>query len=373
MRYSRQTSIRDVGPQGQEKLTRARVLVVGVGGLGSPVAMYLASAGVGTLGLIDSDQVDLSNLQRQIIFENEDQGRNKAEVAAERLSLLNPEVQVSFWREALTSRNVIGIISGFDLVIDCTDSFAAKFLINDAAYLVGVPWVYAAVNQFDGQVAWFSSKSEDPCYRCLLPHSPKASIRSCSETGVLGPWVGVVGSLQAHLAVCGIISGFDPAHPLFQRSAELMLLDGKGRVSVETRKIPKNSSCSVCSKVQKDVVLVSEESDTVCDRVAKGLEVDPMELPSQNAMYVDVRSPEEFAKMRISGALNLPLEGLLASPTIELKNVETVFVYCTSGIRSMEAVLSLRERGIDARSVRGGLSGVLKDFPSVLNIENGEE
>ncbi len=369
MRYLRQKSLREVGQEGQDRLSNARVLVVGLGGLGSPVSMYLAAAGVGTLGLIDADRVDVSNLQRQIVFETADQGRHKAEVAAERLSLLNPEVQINFWNETLSSRNAVELLSLFDLVIDCTDSFEAKFLINDAAYKLGKPWVYAAANQFDGHVAWFSSRHQEPCYRCLIPRPPKARIRSCSETGVLGPWVGTVGSLQAHLAICGIVSGFDSKHPLFLSSGELILLDGKGAISTRSMKVPKNQNCLICSQQSEDVELDVLELGTFCESTSAQLELEPDDLKLFNGSFVDVRTHAEFSHRRIAGSLSFPLEELLKGSSVNLIEREKLVVYCSSGVRSLEAVRFLRDQGINARSLKGGLNRLLGGLPSGVSIE----
>ena len=198
-RYARHIILREVGGAGQQRLLNARVLVVGAGGLGAPVTMYLAAAGVGTIGLIDDDVVDLSNLQRQIIHTTPDVGRPKVDSAAETVARLNPDVTVIRHRERLMAANALDIISGYDVVADGTDNFDTRFLVNDACYLAGVPLVSAAIGQFEGQLSTYKAHTGDvPCYRCIFPEKPpEGTVPSCAEAGVIGALAGVMGSLQA--------------------------------------------------------------------------------------------------------------------------------------------------------------------------------
>jgi molybdopterin/thiamine biosynthesis adenylyltransferase len=253
LRYSRQTLLPHVGPEGQARLTRARVAVVGVGGLGSPVALYLAAAGVGQLCLIDPDRVDVSNLQRQVIFDSSQQGQLKVEAARDRLTKLNPEVTVETHAEHLSAANALTALEDCDLVIDGTDNFSARFLVNDACTRLELPLVHGAVRAFEGRVALFWSAAGGACFRCLHPEPPTSPVGGCAEHGVLGSAAGVVGSLQATLALHFLISRGDPSHPLAPRIGELTLID-LVRGTFDRLTIPRRPDCVGCSPADVELV-----------------------------------------------------------------------------------------------------------------------
>ncbi len=240
-RYARHLVLREVGGPGQAKIRAARVLVVGAGGLGSPVALYLAAAGIGRLGLVDDDAVSLSNLQRQILFKTADVGRPKVEAGRDALAALNPHVTIDVHPVRLTAANAMGLIGGYDLVADGSDNFATRFLVNDACYFAGKTLVSAAVTEFEGQLATYKGYLPDrPCYRCLFPEPPPANaVRSCSETGVLGAAAGVMGALQA-LEVLKEVAGLGTG--LAGRVLTYKALSAEFR----TARLPKDPACPLC-------------------------------------------------------------------------------------------------------------------------------
>lgn len=336
-RYSRQTLIPEIGLEGQERLDRARVLCVGVGGLGSPAALYLAAAGVGRLGLIDPDQVSVSNLQRQILFESSDEGSFKALTGAKRLTRLNPGITIQAYAQRLSSENVEELFENYDLILDGTDNFETRFLVNDAAFKLGIPVVYGAVNHLEGQVALFWAE-RGACYRCLQPAHPQAPIRNCAEAGVLGSVVGAIGSLQATLALQFLISGGDERHPLVPRFGELGLLDLGGRWNLRTLQVEKRPDCPTCSKSPEEIELRKQTSLSA-------------------SLVLDVRTSEEWASGHIVGAVHWPLHKLERGDfPAELESAAEVVVYCRAGARSMQAARILTERGVqDVRSLEGGI------------------
>lgn len=240
-RYSRHIILKEVGGKGQEKIAAARVLVIGAGGLGCPVAYYLAAAGVGTLGIVDSDAVDLSNLQRQILHHTPDVGRPKVQSAGEKLSALNPDVRVVPHRQRLTSQNVLSVIADYDIVVDGTDNFPARFLINDACVLSGKPLVHGGILRFEGQLTTILP-GRGPCYRCLFPEPPPPGfVPSCQEAGVLGAIAGVIGTLQA-TEVLKLILGIGETLAGYLLTVDLLTMEFR-RV-----RIPKNAECEVCGE-----------------------------------------------------------------------------------------------------------------------------
>lgn len=348
-RYSRQEMLPEIGAVGQKKLSAARVLVVGAGGLGCPVLQYLAGAGIGTLGIIDHDSVDISNLQRQILYATEDQGQRKALAAKERLLLLNPDITINAYPEELTERNALGLFSGYDVIVDGTDNFSAKFLINDAAVKTGKPVVYGAIQSFEGRVSVFDA-SRGPCYRCLHPHPPKGLVLNCAEAGVIGALAGIVGTVQA-MEMIKLVVGHSTFHPLIGR---LWMIDAR---TMETRvmKIPKQENCSVCSKASEEVVL--QNYSPVCS-ASMVEEIDCSDLAVlSNAILIDVRELSEWEAGHIEGAQHLPLSVLqknldaFTSP----EGGKTCILYCQKGMRSRKAGELLVSAGFsDLLTLKGG-------------------
>lgn len=363
-RYSRQIRLDAVGVEGQTRLQNARVLVVGVGGLGAPVALYLAAAGVGTLGLIDPDVVDISNLQRQILFTSDDEGKPKVSAARKRLQALNPECLVEIYNEAFTAANAERIAARFDLLIDGSDNFSTKFLVNDVAHKLQMPNVYGAVDQFEGQVALFHS-SEGACYRCLFPQEPQAKVRNCAETGVIGSLVGVIGSLQATMALHWVIAGGRREHPLFPPVGQV-LVTKVDSFEMFKFQVSKNSNCPTCSHAPETIEFSSpSQRESLC---STNLEVSweevRLHLQKGTGLLVDVREKEEWEEWHFDGARHWPLSQLLEG--IEPGGLfseggqglegKTLLFYCQHGIRSLQAVENLRDRvKLPLFSVAGGL------------------
>lgn len=372
-RYSKQTRLVEVGSDGQEQLGKSRVLCVGVGGLGSPAALYLAAAGVGTIGLIDFDQVDESNLQRQILFKSSDQSQAKVVCAKTHLLELNPEIQIHVYQERFTEKNAENILSlngeSYDLVIDGSDNFETKFLVNDATYKKGIPWVYAAVNRFEGQVALFDAE-RGPCYRCLYPAPPKTWVENCAESGVLGSVVGTLGTLQATLALQFLISKERLNHPLRPKSGSLTLFDFAGPWSFTTVQIPKRMDCPTCSKNPKEVELKSAPGfceSLFIDQWTPEEMKEKTERPGNSIVIIDVRDLSEWRSGHMRNAIHWPLgqiENQLEQGKLSLECSEVcsehseIIFYCQAGIRSARAARLLKSAGIrSVGSLLGGLAG----------------
>lgn len=353
IRYARHLTLPGVGVAGQEKLRAARVLVVGVGGLGSPAALYLAAAGVGTLGLVDADQVDLTNLQRQIIHGTGAIGRSKLESAADRLTDLNPTTRLELHPVRLSSGNAADLISGYDVVLDGSDNFPTRYLVNDACILGGKPFVYGSILRFEGQVSVFGAPG-GPCYRCLFSEPPPPDlVPNCAEAGVLGVLPGVVGTLQA-TEVLKLVLGI--GEPLIGR---LLLYDG---LAARTREIAlrRDPSCAVCGNEPSVTRLIDYEAFCgVTARDASGAEVAPAELAAWidsgvPLELVDVREPWETAIGVIPGSRLIPLNQLPG----HLAGLDPRRLYvtvCHRGQRSLAAQSLLAGAGFEARSLRGGV------------------
>ncbi len=342
-RYSRHLILPDFGARGQKALKAARVLVVGAGGLGSPAAMYLAAAGVGTLGLVDFDVVDLSNLQRQLLHGTPDVGRLKLESAAEHLRALNPEVTLRPHPLRLSAENALALFAQYDLVLDGTDTFATRYLINDACVFTGKPNVSASVFRFEGQLSVFCTK-EGPCYRCLYPEPPAPGLApSCGEGGVLGIVPGVVGTLQATEAI-KVMAGI--GEPLVGR---LLTFDALA-MSFRTFNIKKDPRCVVCGSAPSITTLVDYEQFCGTRAPAAGAvkEVTPQWLAEHRAsvQLLDVRETGEREINEIAGSLSIPL-GELAARYNELPGAKDVVVYCKVGERSARAVEYLQGVGFE--------------------------
>jgi len=357
LRYSRHLTLPDVGLDGQARLGDARVLLIGAGGLGSPAALYLAAAGVGTLGLVDFDLVDRSNLQRQIIHGTSAIGTPKIESARERLRDVNPHVQVETFGERLTSGNALQILRGFDIVVDGSDNFPTRYLVNDACVLLGKPNVYGAVFRFDGQVSVFHAH-EGPCYRCLYAEPPPPElVPSCAEGGVLGVLPGVIGSLQA-LEAIKLIVGF--GETLIGR---LLLFDGR-RMQFRELTLQKDPDCPVCGAHPTVTELIDYEA--FCGVGAEGhgtgdgVEITALELRRErdrrpDLVLLDVREPREADIAHIDGARNIPLREL-PGRLAELSGHGEIVTLCHHGPRSLKAREILRGAGFaNVRSLAGGI------------------
>ncbi len=353
-RYSRHILLPGIGLAGQQKLIGAKVLVVGVGGLGCPVALYLAAAGVGRIGLVDFDKVDSSNLQRQILFTSVDVGMLKVEAAAERLKSLNPGVRIDTYPVALKSGNVLSILEPYDLIIDATDNFPTRYLTNDAAFFQGKPNIYGSLFQFEGQVSVFKTP-EGPCYRCLYPEPPPPeAVPSCAEGGVIGAMAGIIGSLQALEAV-KLITGIGiPA-------VGKLLVYHALRMDFRELNLSKDPSCPVCGTNPTVKQLIDYErfcGIKAGDNRDQGLspgrdEITPRKLKTmmeenRDFVLLDVREPNESEIARIKGSILFPLSQL-PNRLGELKDFKgkDIVVYCKSGVRSRKAIRFLRGSGYE--------------------------
>ncbi len=355
-RYSRHLLLPEVGIDGQRKLKAARVLCVGAGGLGSPVAIYLAAAGVGTLGLVDFDTVDYSNLQRQILHSTPDVGRSKLESATRRLSALNPEVNVETHEVSLTSANALPILERYDYVIDGTDNFPTRYLVNDACVLLRKPNIYGSVFRFEGQASVFAT-GEGPCYRCLYPEPPPPGVvPSCAEGGVLGVLPGLIGTIQATETIKLIIGA---GTPLIGR---LLLFDALAMRLREVR-LRKDPECPMCGTHPTIHELI--DYDQFCGvrhgpAAVNEEDMTPRELKAWldaggQPLLLDVREPQEYAINRLPGGFLIPMSDL-PGRVGELDPARSVVVYCKVGERSARAVQFLRGLGFrDVRNLTGGV------------------
>jgi molybdopterin/thiamine biosynthesis adenylyltransferase/rhodanese-related sulfurtransferase len=358
-RYSRHLIIPDVAMDGQKRLKNAKVLCVGAGGLGSPALMYLAAAGVGTLGIIDFDVVDESNLQRQVIHGQSDVGRSKAESARDSVKEINPLVQVNLHQERLDSSNAMRIFADYDLIVDGTDNFATRYLVNDACVLLGKPYVWGSIYRFDGQASVFWAEY-GPCYRCLYPEPPPPGmVPSCAEGGVLGVLCASVGSIQVTEAI-KVLTGI--GDPLVGR---LMIYDAL-EMTYRAVKVRKDPECPLCGKNPTITELIDYEAfcGTVSDeaqQAAAGSTITASELKEMQdrgepMLLVDVREPAEWEIVRIPGAVLIP-KGDLPGKLAELPQDRPVIAYCKTGIRSAEALALLKNAGFaDAKHVQGGVT-----------------
>jgi sulfur-carrier protein adenylyltransferase/sulfurtransferase len=359
-RYSRHLIIPDVGKTGQRRLKNARVLVVGAGGLGSPALMYLAAAGVGTLGIVDFDVVDESNLQRQVIHGQSDIGRPKAVSAKETVTEINPYVNVVLHQERLDSDNALQIFADYDLIVDGTDNFATRYLVNDACVLLGKPYVWGSIYRFDGQASVFWAE-HGPCYRCLYPEPPPAGmVPSCAEGGVLGVLCATIGSIQVNEAI-KVITGI--GEPMVGRLMIYDALDMTFR-SVTVRKDPE---CPVCGKNPTITELIDYEEfcGTVsqdAQQAAAGATITATELKAMldnddDIFLIDVREPNEYEIVSIPGATLIPKGEFLSGAALErLPQDKRIVLHCKSGARSAECLAVVKDAGFaDAVHVGGGV------------------
>jgi adenylyltransferase/sulfurtransferase len=351
IRYSRHLSLPEFGEEGQRRLKSGRVLIVGAGGLGSPAALYLAAAGVGLIRLVDFDAVDLTNLQRQILYGTPDVGQPKLSVAAARLRSLNPHIQIEVHNEPFGVKNARQLVSDVDVVLDGSDNFPTRYLVNDACVMARTPNVYGSVFRFEGQASVFATEN-GPCYRCLHPEPPPAGlIPSCAEAGVLGVLPGAIGTIQATEAI-KMIAGI--GEPLIGR----LLLYDAWRARVRTIGLARDPSCPVCGDAPTIRELIAY--DRVCDPASNGIDmtVDELKEWRKNGtphLLVDVREPSEHAQQHIEGALLIPL-GTLQDNLDKLPADQPIVVHCKSGGRSARAVAMLKAEGFDAHNLVGGIT-----------------
>ncbi len=373
LRYSRHLLIPEVGLEGQRKLKAASVLIIGTGGLGSPVALYLAAAGVGRIGLVDYDVVDFSNLQRQVIHGTASLGKLKVDSARQRMLDVNPEIQVDVYNEPFTSENAMRIARDYDIIIDGTDNFPTRYLTNDVSVMLGKPNVYGSIFRFDGQVSVFDARS-GPCYRCLFPEPPPPGlVPSCAEGGVLGVLPGTIGTLQATEAL-KILLGI--GQPLIGRLLLFNALD----MSFEFVKLKKNPKCKVCSPQPEITELIDYEAfcgvpghDHEEGTVGGGWDITASELAERlqsgiPLRLLDVREPHELEISHLEGAQSIPL-GQLASRLSELDSAKEMVVFCKGGTRSARALELLLSAGFrKVKNLKGGINAWAEQVDPSLPI-----
>ncbi len=349
-RYSRHIVLPEIGLEGQEKLSKAKVLVIGAGGLGCPVLQYLAAAGVGTLGIVDFDSVELSNLQRQVLFGTSDVGKNKALVAKERLSDLNDTITIHAYPYRLTHQNALQLFQQYDVVVDGSDNFPTRYLVNDACIITEKPLVYGAIFKFEGQVAVFNYK-EGPSYRCLFPEPPKeGSVPNCAEIGVLGVLPGIIGSMQANEVlkiILGLGSVLDGTLLLYNA------LTAKTNSLIISRSEAQINKVLSEKKAFQDTPVVFQ-----CGSYSFELETNQLSLHS-NIQMIDVRDYHEEPRLIRKDTIQIPL-GELESRSHELDPEKTKVFFCVSGIRSQKAVSLLQKQGLsNCYSLKDGVQALL--------------
>jgi molybdopterin/thiamine biosynthesis adenylyltransferase/rhodanese-related sulfurtransferase len=347
-RYSRHLLMPEVGLAGQERLSEARVLVVGAGGLGSPALQYLAAAGVGRLGVMDDDVVDETNLQRQTLFATADVGRSKADVATERLHALNPRIAVDPIDARFGADNARDLVRCYDVVLDCSDRFPTRYAINDACYLERRPDVYGSIFRFDGQVSVFGIAA-GPCYRCLYPEPPPpGSTPTCAEGGVLGAIAGIVGAWQASEALKLILGIGDPL------IGRLMLLDSFSARVREVR-FQKDPGCALCGSTPSISTVAASADDAPEDPQVEEIDAGELDDALKEARLLDVREPHEAVLGSLDGAISIPASQLEARMS-ELDSALRYVVACRVGVKSLWAVRRLRDAGFGRlQHLRGGL------------------
>jgi sulfur-carrier protein adenylyltransferase/sulfurtransferase len=372
-RYSRHLIIPDVAMAGQKRLKNAKVLIVGAGGLGSPALLYLAAAGVGTLGIVEFDTVDESNLQRQVIHGQSDIGRPKAESARDSIREINPYVTVVIHNEALTNDNVLQIFAAYDLIVDGTDNFATRYMVNDAAVLLHKPYVWGSIYRFDGQASVFWA-DHGPCYRCLYPEPPPPGmVPSCAEGGVLGVLCASIGSIQVTEAI-KLLTGV--GEPLL---GSLMVYDAL-EMTYRKIKVRKDPQCAICGENPTVTGLIDYEDfcGAVSDEAAAatvGATITPAELKEwidagKPIDLVDVREPAEWEIVRIPGARLLPKGEIVSGEALSgLPQDRQIVLYCKSGVRSAEALAAVKAAGFkDAVHVQGGVVSWVRQVDPTLPI-----
>lgn len=373
LRYSRHLLIPEVGLEGQRKLKASSILVIGTGGLGSPISLYLAAAGVGRIGLIDYDVVDFSNLQRQVIHGTSSLGRLKVESARDKMLDINPDIQVDLYNEPFTSDNALQIAESYDVLIDGTDNFPTRYLTNDVAVFLGIPNVYGSIFRFDGQVSVFDAKN-GPCYRCLFPEPPPPGlVPSCAEGGVLGILPGTIGTLQATEAL-KLILGI--GEPLIGRLLLYNALD----MTFEFVNLRKNPNCKVCSPNPEITELIDYEAfcgvpgyNHENGSIGGGWDISANELAERlregnQIRLLDVREPHELEISKLDNATLIPL-GQLASRLSELDSADEMVVFCKTGTRSARALELLTGAGFrKIKNLKGGINAWAREVDPSLPI-----
>ncbi len=365
LRYSRHLILPEVGIEGQQKLKASSVLVIGTGGLGAPLGMYLAAAGVGRIGLVDFDTIEFSNLQRQVAFGTRDVGRPKLEAARERLQDINPEVEIGIHETRLEASNALDILRPYDVIVDGTDNFPTRYLVNDASVLLGKPNVYGSIFRFEGQASVFWV-GRGPCYRCLYPEPPPPGlVPSCAEGGVLGVLPGIVGSIQAAEAIKLLLGR---GSSLIGR---LLLFDAL-EMRFRELKLRRDPNCPLCGDRPTIRELIDYEAFCgVGHAEPAGPEITARELQSRleadsaAPTLVDVRTPQEWAICRLEGATLIPMNEL-PSRMGELDSRHEIVAYCKVGMRSAHAAALLRAAGFNARNLRGGLDAWAREVDPTL-------
>jgi molybdopterin/thiamine biosynthesis adenylyltransferase/rhodanese-related sulfurtransferase len=373
LRYSRHLLIPEVGLSGQKKIKAARVLVIGTGGLGSPVSLYLAAAGVGRLGLVDYDVVDSSNLQRQVIHGTSQIGQLKVESARKRMLDINPDIQVEVYNEPFTSENAMRIAQDYDILIDGTDNFPTRYLSNDVSVFLGIPNVYGSIFRFDGQVSVFDARN-GPCYRCLFPEPPPPGlVPSCAEGGVLGVLPGIIGTLQASEAL-KLILGI--GETLIGRLLLFNALD----MSFDFVNLRKNPNCKICGPNPEVTELIDYEEfcgvpghDHEEGSAGGGWDIEATQLAEklrqgENIHLLDVREPHELEISHLEGADLIPL-GQLAARLSELDSADEMVVFCKGGTRSARALELLASAGFrKVKNLKGGINAWAQEVDPSLPI-----
>jgi len=362
-RYSRHLLLPEVGVEGQEKLCSAKVLCIGTGGLGSPLGLYLAAAGIGKLGLVDFDVVDQSNLQRQVMHGESTVGKLKVDSAKNRLADINSDVEVVTYNIRLSSENAMEVFKDYDIIVDGTDNFPTRYLANDAAVLLGKPYIYGCILRFEGQASVFYSK-EGPCYRCLYPEPPPPGlVPSCAEGGVLGILPGVIGLIQATEVVKIIL---DKGDTLVGR---LMLFDALG-MKFREMKLRKDKDCPICGENPTITELIDyeqfcgipsaaeEETDNAKWEISAEEVKQKLDGPD-NFTLVDVREPSEYDICRIDGSTLIPLgkiEDMKPKNLTTISKSDQIILHCKAGVRSLKAAKALKQMGFeDVKSMAGGI------------------
>ena len=366
-RHARHLVLPQVGLEGQTKLAEAKVFVVGAGGLGSPVLLYLAAAGIGTIGIIDDDRVDISNLQRQVLHRTEDVGRLKVESAKEQLLALDPNLTIVEHEERLNPENVIDLFTGWDIVVDGTDNIPTRYLIDDACHLLSIPWVYGSIHRFEGQVSFFSTK-ENRRYRDLFPEAPPASaLQNCADAGVFGVLPGVIGSIQA-TEVIKYIVGMESSliGRLLLYDAESMTMQSLRFDALETT--PEITDLSTARRLFDDPTYCTprlqqvEKDEVSAETMMQSITVPELKSKQQggwNPFIIDVRSDEELEQVRLSTFDLHVIHDVVTTASDEIPQDRDVVVMCRSGMRSQMAIMLLHQSGIDSTRLFNLTGGIM--------------
>ncbi|MEO6078947.1 MAG: molybdopterin-synthase adenylyltransferase MoeB [Steroidobacteraceae bacterium] len=349
-RYARHLALTEIGAAGQQRLAASSVLVIGAGGLGSPAALYLAAAGVGTIGIVDHDRIEISNLQRQILFATTEVGDSKAQVAASRLRALNPDLRVIAHDLKLAADNAMQLLAAYDVILDGTDRLATRYLVNDACVLLGKPLVSAAIHRFEGQAMTYLP-AKAPCYRCLYPQSPDDLVPNCATAGVLGVLPGVMGSLQATEALKVLLG-------IGETLAGRLLVYDALSLRFDEFRFARRADCAVCGD-HPTITTISHHQESKLSGIS---EWSPQQLAQElkhgaeaQLLLVDVREPYEWAAGRLPGSVHIPL-GSLPQRTGEIPAGVTPVFICAGGVRSMSACRLLAAQGRSAVNLTGGVS-----------------